>query len=815
MKRYNPKEIEPKWRSVWQESGIYKTPQNPGDDKFYCLVMFPYPSGNLHVGHWYNFAPADTVARFHRMMGKKVLHPIGFDSFGLPAENAAIKHNKPPAQWTRSNIETMSKQLRAIGAVYDWDKIVTTSEPDYYQWTQWLFLKLYENGLAYRKKAPVNWCPSCQTVLANEQVVGHDNVCERCDTPVVQKLLKQWYFKITDYAERLLNDAEGLDWPKRVRTMQTNWIGKSVGAELDFAVDGYKDKLKVFTTRPDTLYGATYMVVAPEHPLVSEIATKSQKAEVDAYVASTMTKTELDRKQDEKDKSGVFTGGYAINPVTNEKIPIWIADYVLMSYGTGAIMAVPANDQRDMEFAQKYDLKVVEIIKDHNKQNPREYGIEGEMINSGKYDGQRSEDVRDEIVKELHQKKVAQEKINYKLRDWLISRQRYWGPPIPIVYCEKCGEAPLPYEQLPVRLPEDVKFKPTGRSPLVESEDFVNTTCPKCSGPAKRETDTMDTFVDSSWYYLRYPNTNYDKGPYDPEAVAQWNQVDHYIGGIEHAILHLLYSRFITKVLHDYMDLPFDEPFKKLTNQGIILGPDGHKMSKSKGNVVDPDEQVASYGTDSLRLYLMFMGPYEQGGPYAMTGITGTRRFIDRVWTLVDEFVDSEDDSRNDFVEINLKTSTHKTVKNVTKDLLKINFNTAISKLMEQVNYLNALKSEHSYSHKEQWQESLETLVLLLAPMAPHVAEELWQMLGHDESVHVQGWPTWDESLTMEDLITVVVQVNGKVRANLEMPADASEEQMADEAKKDEKVASYLKEGEVLKTITVPGRLVNFVVKNH
>lgn len=964
MKRYNPKEIEAKWRKVWQATDIYKTPKDPGDDKFYCLVMFPYPSGNLHVGHWYNFGPADTVARFNRMLGRKVLHPIGYDSFGLPAENAAIKNNIPPAEWTRSNIKSMTKQLEAIGTMYDMDKLVVTSSPEYYRWTQWLFLKLYEKGLAYRREAPVNWCPSCQTVLANEQVVGHDNHCERCGTVVEQKLLKQWYFKITDYAERLLNDAQELDWPERVQTMQRNWIGRSVGAEVDFEIEGHDERLKVFTTRPDTLFGATYMVLAPEHPIVEQIATKSQLRDVKKYIKETEGKTELDRKQDEKEKTGVFTGAYAINPVNKEKIPIWIADYVLMSYGTGAIMAVPAHDQRDFEFAKKYELPITQVVVpiEADTNNPPQKGFrqvrrqtvivhlkdkstgkyalldwhgslkgistaimggiedgqtaeqaalseikeeaaignakivhkarlitgakycashkgenrtaiatafiaevdnlaeqgdidkgeqalhklvwvaeeevlehlvpehqklvwrllhrdqavegEGEIINSDKYNGMESSEMREAILKDLESEGVATEKVNYKLRDWLISRQRYWGAPIPIIYCDDCGEVPVPPEDLPVKLPENVEFEPTGKSPLHKIDDFVNTTCPKCGGEAQREIDTLDTFVDSSWYYLRYPNTKYEDGPFDPEAIAKWGQVDHYIGGIEHAILHLLYSRFITKVLYDHADLPFEEPFKKLTNQGMILGPDGFKMSKSKGNVVDPDKQVGSYGTDSLRLYLMFMGPYEQGGPYNMTGITGTRRFIDRVWVLVDEFVDDNSEEGADLSDVDLKASTHKTIKKVTEDLQKISFNTAISVLMQQVNHLNTIKADSGYSHREQWQESLEALVLLLAPMAPHVAEEMWQMLGHEESVHLQAWPAWDDELVKEDLVTIVVQVNGKVRANIEMSADVSDEDMVKESLKDEKIQRYLKDGKVVKTITVSGKLINFVVNN-
>jgi leucyl-tRNA synthetase len=808
VKRYNPKELEPKWQNIWRESKIYEVDTNSAVNKFYVIPMFPYPSGDMHIGHWYNFAPTDTIARWRRMLGHNVLHANGFDAFGLPAENAAIKRGIAPAKWTKQNIVSMTKQLEAIGASYDWDKFVITSEPEYYKWTQWLFLKLYEKGLAYRKKSLVNWCPKDQTVLANEQVIGDDNVCERCGTPVVQKDLEQWFYKITDYAERLLSDLEKVDWPERVRTMQVNWVGKSKGALIDFKVDAGSEKIKVFTTRPDTIYGATYMVLAPEHPLVQKIATDEEKTHVLNYQDEAKRKTELERKEDEKKKTGVFTGAYAINPANNEKIPIWAADYVLMSYGTGAIMAVPAHDERDWEFAQKFDIKTVEVIE--KPKNAKEhYPGEGKLINSGKYNGMESSLAREKIVAELH---GVNEKVNYKIRDWLISRQRYWGAPIPIIYCEKCGTQPVTEDQLPVLLPENVKFEPTGQSPLLQDENFVRTNCPKCGGPANRETDTMDTFVDSSWYFLRYPNPKYDNGPFNEEIVNNWAPIDHYIGGIEHAILHLLYARFITKFLSDHHGLNFDEPFKKLSNQGIILGPDGHKMSKSKGNVVNPDEQVNSYGADSLRLYMMFMGPYDQGGPYNMGGIAGTRRFIDRIWTLVGEFLESELKSESHIEETEFASLTHKTIKKVTQDLEKMDFNTAIASMMSMVNELYKLKAEKGVYQSPGWRSSLISLTQLLAPFAPHITEEIWQLLGHEESVHISRWPEWDEELVKEDLITLAVQINGKVRAEILVSADVSEDDAINEAKNHEKVAEHIKGKDIKKTIYVPGRLVSLVI---
>lgn len=813
MKRYNPKDIEKKWQEYWRKSGIYKADIANTDKKFYIIPMFPYPSGDLHVGHWYNFAPTDTIARWHRMQGYNVLHCNGFDAFGLPAENAAIKRNIPPAKWTRQNIKSMTKQVEAIGASYDEDHTVTTSDPEYYKWTQWLFLKLFEKGQAYRKKALVNWCPKDQTVLANEQTIAEDgtkNVCVRCGTPIVQKELEQWYFKITDYADRLLEDAKDLDMPERVKTMQENWIGRSVGAEVDFEVDGSDEVIRIFTTRPDTLYGATYMVLAPEHPLVEKLTSAGQKQAVEKYVKDTLSKTELDRKEAEKDKTGVFTGAYGINPVNGQKIPIWIADYVLLSYGTGAIMAVPAHDERDWEFARKFKLPIVFVYNQEGKDESSSYSGEGVMKNSGPYNGRTTAETREKIVSDMAKKKLATERVNYKLRDWLISRQRYWGAPIPIIYCEDCGTVPVPESQLPVLLPEDVEFMPTGQSPLITRDDFVNTSCPKCNKPAKRETDTMDTFVDSSWYFLRYPDPQYDNGAFNPEVINKWGPLDHYIGGIEHAILHLLYARYITKFLHDYHGLAFEEPFKKLSNQGIILGPDGDKMSKSKGNVVSPDEQLNSYGADSLRLYLMFMGPYDQGGPYSFGGIAGVRRFLDRFWLLAQEFISVDSSDKVDDRE--LLQITHSAIKKVSEDLRDMQFNTAIASLMECTNELYKIKADQGFAARDDWRFVLSTLTQLLAPFAPHIAEEIWQELGCEGSVHTSEWPVHDEKYLQQDQITIVIQVNGKVRANIDMPADASEDQVIEVAKGDEKVAAYISNKEVRKTVYIPQKLVNFVI---
>lgn len=815
MKPYDPKTIEPKWQKIWADTGLYKTSEDSGKENYYALTMFPYPSGDLHTGHWYAYSGPDIVARQQRMAGKNVLHPMGFDAFGLNAENAAIKRDIAPAKWTRDNIANMTRQLHELGAMYDWDRVVDTSKPDYYKWTQWLFLKFYEMGLAYREKGWQNWCPKDKTVLANEQVVGENNVCERCGTPVVKKELEQWFFKITDYAERLLKDLEKLDWPKRVKLMQQNWIGKSVGAEVHFLVKGLKDEINIFTTRPDTLFGATYLVLAPEHSLVNKITTTEYKQSVASYIDQSSRKTELDRMEASKTKTGVFTGAYAINPVNNEKIPIWVADYVLMGYGTGAIMAVPAHDVRDYEFAKAFSLPIQKVIE--SEELP--YIGEGKVVASDKYSGMDSAKMRQKITIDLQKQKNGRKKVNYRLRDWLISRQRYWGAPIPIVYCNDCGIVPVPEKDLPVRLPEDVDFKPTGQSPLVDIEEFVNTNCPKCNKPAKRETDTMDTFVDSSWYYLRYPNPSDEKAPFDPVEVKKWLPVKHYLGGIEHAILHLLYSRFVTKVLHDAKLVNFEEPFLKLSNQGIILGPDGQKMSKSRGNVVNPDEQVAAYGADAFRTYLMFTGPWQDGGPFDTKGIAGLRRFFERVWVLVREFLREGTNkvqatgNRAEF-ETSLTVATQKAAKKVTGDISDTAFNTAIAALMELTNTMYKIKIELPYGvSAEVWQQNIENLLKLLAPFAPHITEELWAELGHDTSVHLQPWPDWDDELIQDELQTIVVQVNGKVRTNLVAAMGTKEADLIAQAKQDAKVASFLNDKELVKTITVPNRLINFVTK--
>lgn len=807
MKRYNPKEIEPKWQKKWADSGLYKTDMSQTANKFYVIPMLPYPSGDLHIGHWYNFGPTDTVARFRRMLGQNVMTTIGFDAFGLPAENAAIKRGIQPAVWTHSNIETMTQQIKQIGASYDWDHSLATCDPDYYRWNQWLFLKLYEKGLAYRAKSVVNWCPKDQTVLANEQVIGEDNVCERCGTPVIQKEMESWYFKITDYTERLLADLESVDWPEKVKTMQVNWIGKSQGALVNFEVADSDKSIEVFTTRVDTIYGATYMVLAPEHPLVLEIVSSECRSRVEQYIEETSRKTELERKEGEKHKTGSFTGAYAINPATKEKIPVWIADYVLASYGTGAIMAVPAHDDRDHEFAEKFDLPIKEVIESPDGFEGF-YTGEGILKNSDKFDGLNTAEAREKIIDELGS---AKEQTNYKLRDWLISRQRYWGTPIPIIYCQKCGPQPVPEADLPVVLPEDVEFELSGRSPLMDREDFVNTTCPKCGDAAKRETDTMDTFVCSSWYFLRYLDNKNDKAIFDTDLINKWEPMDHYIGGIEHAILHLLYARFMTKFLHDYHGLSFVEPFKKLTNQGIILGPDGLKMSKSKGNVVNPDEQVTGYGADSLRLYLMFMGPYDQGGPYNLGGIVGTRRFLERYWALVQQFVEA-DQSGND-KDPEIIAVTHKAIKKVTQDLEKLDFNTAIAAMMGLVNSLHRLTAEAAITQSEGWRFSLESLTQLLAPLAPHIAEEAWLDLGHQDSVHTSHWPKWDDKYLVEDNVTIAIQINGKLRGEVQVAKDSPEDDVVAAAKANQKVADNLAGKEIVKTIYVANKLLSIVVR--
>ncbi len=956
MKRYNPKEIEPKWQEKWEAAGIHHAREDSDKPKRYILEYFPYPSGAaMHVGHVRNYTIGDATARFNRMRGYNVLHPMGWDAFGLPAENYALKTGITPRKAIDENTARFKQQLMQMGFGYDWSREIDSTDPDYYKWTQWFFLLLYKKGLAYQQESLQWWCPVDKTVLANEQVEA--GKCWRCGNDVEKKALKQWFFKITDYAERLLADLDNLDWSEAIKSMQRNWIGKSKGAEIDFKIDGSGDVLKVFTTRPDTLFGATFMVLAPEHPLVDKITTSNQKQAIKDYIKQAQSKSDIERQETEREKTGVFTGAYAINPATDKKIPIWIADYVLMGYGTGAIMAVPAHDERDHEFAKKFDLPVVHVVdpeavredaqdktadlkkdkivalvtndrnelltinwgkkggrlfvggtaeasespemtalrevieetgytdleveevgdetfhykyyafsKDETHEikarfvklrlkseaqqeqklddsekgnftvewvsqavgdkeiieplhryafdkfiNGKCFHGEGVMTNSGTYNGMSSSEARDKIVADLSKKSVGEEKVNYKMRDWLISRQRYWGAPIPIIHCQKCGIVPVPEDQLPVELPELSKFEPSGdgRSPLANVQEFVNTTCPTCSGPAERETDTMDGFACSSWYFLRFADPHNDTQAFSKEKAAFWLPVDDYIGGAEHAVMHLLYARFWTKVMYDEGLVNFTEPFTTLRNQGMILAPDGLKMSKSKGNTIEPDGLIdQGYGADSIRLMELFIGPWNQSANWSVEGIGGTFRFLQRVWTLVQEYIAA--DAKNSTNNHELMTITHQTIAKVSKDLEVLGFNTAIASLMEYVNTLYKIKAKDGFTAKE-WHATTETLLKLLAPFAPHIAEELWHDLGNTSSVHTSDWPVHDDAYLMSQKVTIVVQVNGKVRANIQLPIDSSQEDIEQAAKADDKVASYLN-NQPKKVIYVPNKLINFVV---
>ncbi len=800
---YDPTALERRWQERWAESGLYETDENPEKTKHYALTMLPYPSGDLHVGHWYAMTPSDTRARFMRMRGYRVFFPIGFDAFGLPAENAAINRGIHPYKWTMSNIENMRGQLRQMGTMFDFDSEVVTCDPEYYRWNQWFFLKFFEKGLAYRKEAPVDWCPKDNTTLAREQVIGPDRRCERCGTPVIKKNLAQWLFKITDYAEELL-DFSKIDWPERVKTLQTNWIGRSEGAEIFFEVEGY-GPITVFTTRPDTLFGATFFVLSPEHPAVERITTQERADEVSAYVEKANRMSEIDRTDVTREKTGVFTGAYAVNPANNERIPVFIADYVLMGYGTGAIMAVPGQDERDWEFAERYGLPIVRTVQPPEDFDGEAYVGEGQAINSGFLDGLGVDEAKRRMIEWLEEEGKGKAAVTYRLRDWLISRQRYWGTPIPIVYCDSCGTVPVPEEDLPVLLPEDTEFMPTGESPLKLDPDFYNTQCPRCGGPATRETDTMDTFMDSSWYQYRYLSPHYGEGPFDPGRGEKWLPVDQYTGGIEHAVMHLLYTRFFTKVMRDLGLVGFDEPMLRLFNQGIILGEDAEKMSKSRGNVVNPQEFVDRYGSDTLRCFLMFIGPWDQGGPWDGRGIEGVSRFLRRAISLPagGEASGAEADPGD------LRRHTNRTVKKVTEDLEAFRFNTAIAALMEHTNYLLAIRGE---VEEELWNDALRTFVTILAPFAPHHAEEMWDSLDEPYSVHEQGWPSWDENLIAAEQITLVVQVNGKLRDRIEVPADIAEEEAKELALSSAKVRPHVEGRELRKSIYVPGRLVNLVV---
>ncbi len=823
--RYNPHEIEPKWQKKWDESKLYEVDLNDhSKPKYYFLTMYPYPSGDLHTGHWYAEAPADAAARYLRMKGFNVLFPMGFDAFGLPAENAAVKaarrgENVHPATLTYKQIDRMVKQFSQLGAMFDWSKMVVTCDPDYYKWNQWFFLKMYEKGLAYKKQSPVDWCPSCNTTLAREQVVGDDRVCERCATPVIKKDLSQWYFKITDYAEELLN-FDNLDWPTRVREMQTNWIGRSEGAEVNF--DTKAGKLTVFTTRPDTLWGATFMVLAPEHPYVSELTSADKQAEVATYIEETQRKTEIDRMAEGKEKTGVFIGAYAKNPVTGKEIPIWIADYVLMGYGTGAIMAVPYGDQRDFEFARKFKLDIVAVVKPDDSVDlgalDKAYDGPGIMINSGPINGQIHNGEKGKkspavaaAIDYLEAQGIGKGATTYRLRDWLISRQRYWGTPFPIVYCDEHGAVAVPYEDLPVALPTDVEFMPTGESPLKSHDSFLNTTCPICGKNATRETDTMDTFMDSSWYWFRYLTPHKTDAPLDAELAKHWAPVDTYTGGIEHAILHLMYARFFTKVIRDLGLIDHGEPFKRLRNQGIILGEDNEKMSKSRGNVVNPDNLVSEYGADTVRTYLMFIGPWDQGGPWNSKGIEGPTRFLGRSWTLITDEASSDTPADKPTLK-ELKRAVHSAIKEVTDDFENFQFNTAIAELMTLVNAMSKSKSKQVVETLE-WQEGLEALIKMLAPIAPHISEELWERTGHTGSIHLESWPSYDESALVKNSISMAIQVNGKVRGQIEVSIDASKDAILEAAKTESNVARYLENAQIIREIVVPGKLVNLVIK--
>jgi len=807
-------EIEKRWQQYWKDSKLFNMDPDDKKEKYYCLVMFPYPSAALHVGHGRNYILGDAVARYKIMKGFNLLSPIGWDAFGLPAENAAIKGGIHPRTSTLQNIETMKRQLNQWGIGYDWGREIASCMPDYYKWTQWIFLKLFEKGLAYKKKAFVNWCPSCKTVLANEQVVNDS--CERCDTKVIDRDLEQWFFKITDYAQRLLDDISLLsDWPERVKTMQTNWIGRSVGVNIDFPVDGEDTILTCYTTRVDTIFGATYMVLAAEHPAIAELIKDSpNKDRIDDFIEEVKKEDKTERAAADTQKHGIFTGRYVINPVNGRKIPLWIGNYVLMEYGTGAVMAVPAHDQRDFEFAKKYDLDIEIVIAEPSalSRQPSElkeaYEDDGIMVNSAQFDKLGSREAMEKIADWMEDEKIGKRAIHYRLRDWLISRQRYWGAPIPIIYCDKCGVVAVPEEELPVLLPETVEFRPHGRSPLEDSKDFLNTKCPKCGQAAKRETDTMDTFVDSSWYYLRYISPKDSKKPFDTELVNKWLPVDQYIGGVEHAILHLLYSRFITKVLHDAGCVEFKEPFGALFTQGMIIK-DGAKMSKSKGNVVSPDKLIAQYGADTIRLYTLFIGPPEKDAEWNDRAVEGSYRFIGRLWRLTEKAVQLSG-SKESPDNVSLERKIHQTIKKVTNDIEgDFKFNTAISAVMELVNLTyEKLESVDAGIIRK----ATETAVLLLAPFIPHVGEELWEKLGQKPSIFQQSWPVFDEAKIKEDSLSLPVQINGKLRSKIEVAANISEDELKEKVLSDEKIITWMEGKEVRKFIVIPNKLVNIVV---
>lgn len=827
--RYDPHALEEKWQKIWAEKGSFNCDVDSSKPKYFLMEMFPYPSGNIHMGHVRNYSIGDVMARFRRLQGYNVLHPIGWDAFGLPAENAAIKHGTHPAKWTYSNIDNMRSQLQRMGYSYDWRREIATCRPEYYRWEQEFFLKCLEKGLVYRKKAPQNWCPSCHTVLANEQVI--DGRCWRCDSVVEQKDLTQWFFRITAYADELLADLKKLEkgWPSRVLTMQHNWIGRSTGAEIVFKLEGRDEEIRVFSTRADTLFGVTFMTLAPEHPLVeSLIAGCENEAEIRAFIERTRNMDRLDRQSETLEKDGVFTGAYCLNPFTGDRIPIWLGNFVLADYGTGAVMAVPAHDQRDFDFARKFGIGIKVVVSPEGRELDPATMTEafvdpGVLVNSGEFTGMPNEEGKAAIIKKLEEAGKGRATVNYRLRDWNISRQRYWGAPIPVVYCEKCGVQPVKLEELPVRLPLDVKTCEDGRSPLPENPSFVETVCPCCGGPARRETDTMDTFVESSWYFARYTSPRKDDAPFDMEAIKYWMPVDQYIGGVEHAILHLLYSRFFTKMLRDFGYLPsdLDEPFTNLLTQGmVLLG--GSKMSKSKGNIVDPDAMVQKYGADTVRLFCLFAAPPERDFDWSDSGIEGAYRFVSRVWRMFSEMqsilkpVPACSDlspAAGDAIRA-LRLSEHATVKKVGEDIAERNqFNTAIAAIMELVNAVNQYREELSATEEGRMalSSAMSTVLVMLFPFTPHMCEEVWQELGHADSLDDVLWPVWKEEALKRDVITVVVQVNGKLRGKVEVPAGASREDLEKAALAERSIQNHIAGKTVRKVIVVPGKLVNVV----
>ena len=820
--RYDFKNIELKWQKHWAETNAFRTVEDETKEKYYVLEMFPYPSGKLHMGHVRNYSIGDVVARFKTMNGFNVLHPMGWDSFGLPAENAAIKNGVEPSIWTWNNIDEMRRQLQELGLSYDWDREVATCDPSYYKWMQWIFIQFYKKGLAYKKENPVNWCPSCQTVLANEQVV--DGGCERCGTEVGKKELSQWYFKITDYADLLLNNLDDLPgWPNKVKIMQKNWIGRSEGAEVTFEIDGFSKPLDIFTTRPDTLFGVTYMVLAPEHPYVNELVAGTEyEAAVNEYVHKVSHMSDIERTSAVGAKTGVFIGRYSINPMNGHRVPIYISDYVLMGYGTGAIMAVPAHDQRDFDFARTFGLDIIPVISDGK--NPVDVSkmteavvAEGYLINSGRFDGMPNKEAITKITADLEKRGIGKKDINYRLRDWLISRQRYWGTPIPMIWCDDCGWVPEKEENLPVLLPTDVEFTGKGESPLSTSKHFMKTTCPTCGKEATREIDTMDTFLDSSWYFLRYCDARNTEEAFNYDKVKYWMSVDQYIGGVEHAILHLMYSRFFQMALYDCGLVSTEEPFTNLLTQGMVIK-DGKKMSKSIGNVVSPAEIIEKFGADTARLFILFAAPPERELDWSDAGVEGSYRFINRVYRMVREFQEKYGSGSTDFVvksdaDKELAFSMNGTIKKVTEDIReRFNFNTAISSIMELVNEMYRYK-ELDNINENQFRQAIQNLLLVMAPFTPHVCEELWQQLGMEGSIHKISWPTFDESALIKDAVEIVVQINGKIKDKIQVPTALTQKELEERALGNEKIQTLVSGMTVIKVIAVPGKLVNIVVK--